>query len=165
MNRTPSKVTVDTSKLKDLRKALKGMGSVKVGVLSSGSAAVAVFDDEGHYTGMSMAELVALHEFGSADGKIPPRSSIRMPLETKGAKLYEFIKSPKVKKMLAEGETEKVLALLGVAAEGAIQEAFESGGFGGWAPNAPATVARKGSASPLIDTGEMRKSYSSEVVS
>ena len=28
----------------------------------------------------------------------------------------------------------------------------------GWAPNSPATIARKGSDRPLIDTGELRKS-------
>lgn len=164
MNRKPNKVEVDTSKLDALRKSLKGVGAVKVGVLASGSAGNIVVDEEGKSSGMTMAELATLHEFGSADGKIPPRSSIRMPLETKGEKLYAFMKSSSAKNLLAAGETEKLLKLLGVAAEGAIQEAFESRGFGGWAPNAPATIARKGSDAPLIDTGELRKSYTSELV-
>lgn len=164
MTRKPSTVKVDTTKLTQLRKALKGMGSVKVGVLASGKAGTPVFDGEGQPTGLTMAELATIHEFGTLDGKIPPRSSIRMPLETKAKKLYEFMKSPKAKKLIAEGNTKQLLAMLGVAAEGAIMEAFESGGFGEWAANAPSTIARKGSASPLIDTGEMRKSYTSEVV-
>lgn len=140
------------------------MGIVKVGVLASGSAGKVAFDADGHTSGFTMAEIAATNEFGTVDGRIPARSMIRMPLETKSDELYGWMKSKKAEKMIVEGQTDKMLEQLGGRAEVVIQEAFDSRGFGLWKPNAPATIDKKGSSSPLIDTSEFRKSFSSEVV-
>jgi hypothetical protein len=47
------------------------------------------------------------------------------------------------------------LAEIGAQAVALMQKEVTDGGF---APNAPATTARKGSDMPLIDTGQMRQS-------
>jgi hypothetical protein len=52
---------------------------------------------------------------------------------------------------------------LGIACEGAIQEAFDTGGFDDWPADAPSTIRRKGSSSPLIDTKQLRFSIASVV--
>lgn len=73
-----------------------------------------------------------------------------------------------VDELLEVAENPKEIALeiaksLGIAALEQIKEAFETEGFGEWQPNAPQTIAQKGSASPLIDTGRLRKSVTFEV--
>jgi hypothetical protein len=44
-----------------------------------------------------------------------------------------------------------------------IQQAFDSDGFGQWAANSPLTIAQKGSAKPLVDTGDFRRHVTYEV--
>ena len=53
--------------------------------------------------------------------------------------------------------------MLGVGAVDAIQEAFETRGFGNWQENAPSTIKAKGSDMPLIDTENLRRHIVAEV--
>jgi len=164
MSRSTMTVKVDKSGLNKLKKQLKGMGYVKVGVLASGDAQKLAVDELGVPSGVTMAEIAAINEFGTLDGTIPARSMIRMPLETKAPDIYKSMKGKTAQNFIANGETDKLLGLLGVQGEIAIQDAFDTRGFGGWAANAPYTIAKKGSSAPLIDTSEFRKSFTSEVV-
>lgn len=52
----------------------------------------------------------------------------------------------------------KALTQLGVFWEGKIKQTFRDGVF---APLRPATIARKGSSKPLIDSGQLRQSVTS----
>ena len=54
--------------------------------------------------------------------------------------------------------------ILGASCVDAIQEAFDTHGFGEWQPNAPSTIKAKGSSSPLIDTGALRGKIVAEVI-
>ena len=54
--------------------------------------------------------------------------------------------------------------VLGANCTDAIQEAFDTQGFGEWTPNAPSTIKKKGSSSPLIDTGALRQKIVAEIV-
>jgi hypothetical protein len=65
---------------------------------------------------------------------------------------------------LTKGTMLPILKNIGFACEVSIQNAFASSGFGQWAPNTPKTIHRKKSASPLIDTSQLRRSISSAVV-
>ena len=80
--------------------------------------------------------------------------------------------------LLLKGEVVTILQRLGIACENAVQLAFATRGFNMWAPDFLATVARKTarltpkqkkeshgnpSNSPLIDTGQLRRSISSKV--
>ena len=57
--------------------------------------------------------------------------------------------------LAAGSSVEAALNRIGVVAKGIIQEEIRDGSF---APNAPSTIRQKGSAQPLIDTGQMRQS-------
>lgn len=161
------KVLLDTKKLKTLLGYLtNGLPKAKVGIIGD-KAKVKRAADSGEV--LTNAQIGFIQEFGRLQGKpkIPARSFLVMPL-----KLYldEFLQKRKgmtrqeFEKAVRSGKADKFIKKLGIVAEEVIQTAFETEGFGNWAPNSPATVAKKGSDKPLIDTGELRRSISSEVV-
>jgi len=155
-----SYVKGDFTKLDNLVKNLSKKIYVDIGVLSETNETV-----EG---GKTIAGIGALHEFGTDKagrgdgGTIPERSFIRMPLET-GQNDIEKAIEPKIKKFITEKNIEGLFELIGIAGEARIQEAFDTAGFGEWEPNAESTIKAKGSDSPLIDDGTLRKSITSKV--
>lgn len=152
-----SNVRLDLSGLQELKNRLKATNKkARVGILGG--------DNSRPDEPLGNAGIGLVHEMGSTTKNIPPRSFLRMPLETKAKELVSVLDSKLVSDNISQGNLEVALELLGIKAEAIVQEAFESGGFGKWAANSPDTIAQKGSASPLIDTGELRKSISSKVV-
>lgn len=155
-------VKAEFKKLLNCIKILKtGMPSVKVGILGSTNGRT-----QGEQTN---AEIGFTNEFGKITGhkRIPERSFIRMPLKTKfNAKLKtkKSLTGPELEKAIVEGKTEEFATKVGLVAEEVIQEAFATNGFGMWEPNAPMTIELKGSDSPLIDTGQLRRSITSKVI-
>lgn len=156
MSNVTTSVKIDTSKLKKIKKAFSKGGYVKVGVLGNEASRES--------EGVNNAELGMIHEFGSLSKNIPPRSFLRMPLETKKNDLGEVGSSKIFSTAIANGDIELALQLIGIKGEEIVNEAFTSSGFGQWAPNAPTTVREKGSSRPLINTGQLRRSITSEVV-
>lgn len=120
-------------------------------------------------------ELGAIHEFGL--GHNPKRSFLRMPLEMKSDEIVAQVKTGDNWKNLQKGKPLPVLVDLGHACEAIIMMAFDTRGFGTWRPNFISTVERKTarlskaqrriqggySNSPLIDTGQLRRSVTSKV--
>lgn len=110
--------------------------------------------------GVTNSQLLYLHENGVPSHNIPPRPVLKPAIgqdEVKG----------KISKMMRDGF---VSALIRGNKDGAAQ-CFEKAGMlgrdacknyiasgGNLAPNAPSTVARKGSSKPLIDTASMMNS-------
>lgn len=161
------KVILDVKKMKTLLGYLAGgIPRVKVGILG-GKAKEKRKTDGGEV--VTNAQIGFINEFGRLQGKpkIPARSFLNMPLRLY---LAEFLKrhsgmtGKELEKAIQRGEAEKLATKLGLIAEEVVQTAFATRGFGNWAPNAPMTVEKKGSDSPLIDTGELRRSISSEVI-
>ncbi len=132
-----SKVSGDFSKLDKLVSGLSSNHFVEVGI----------FDP-------AIATYMAVHEFGSPSQNIPPRSWLRSPLETKRKQIEKTV-GKRLKALLEKGDLKGVYKLFGKACETQIQEAFDTGGFGTWAPSS--------SPSPLIDTGAAKKSVTSRV--
>ena len=96
----------------------------------------------------------AVHqEFGTSRG-IPERPFMRFSNEqNKGA--YRSINRSNAKKIMrGEMTMRRALDLLGIAAQGHIQQSIVDLRS---PANSPATVKAKGSSNPLIDTGEMRQ--------
>lgn len=149
-------VSVNIKWLEDLGKEWNKGYYVKVGLL--GDKATRKEGD-----GITNPELGVIHEFGTVDGKIPARSWLRMPLEFKARDILKFLDSDTIKSMIVHGQAKAVMKKLGGVAEAIIQEAFTTRGFGQWAPNAPSTVANKGSSAPLIDTAQMERAVTTEV--
>jgi len=146
----------DFSGLEKLKKQAKKNYVARIGILGKGDA---------RPDGLSNATIGFKHEFGSVTENIPIRSFLRMPLITKSKEFDEVLKTNTAKKEVDKKGIKALVTLLGIKAEAIIQEAFASRGFNTWAKNAPYTIAKKGSDSPLIDTGELRKTITSEVVS
>lgn len=153
-----TQVKIDMSGFKPIKKALDDKFKTRVGILGGKAS-------EAHKgTELTNADIGAIHEFGSLSNNIPPRSFLRLPLE---AKLGEWINKNRIRYMelMEQGSVRKFYVDMGFAAEGIIDEAFVTSGFGQWAPDKPATAKRKGSSMPLIDTGQLRASITSKVMS
>jgi phage gpG-like protein len=104
--------------------------------------------------GPHLAVIAATHEFGSASQNIPERSFLRVPLRGAKDELGQIIS--RQLPMVVEGQLSMVQLMnqLGARAASISQEAISAG-----IPpaNAPATVAKKGSSTPLVDTGRLRQ--------
>lgn len=102
--------------------------------------------------GVSLAEIAAYNELGTST--IPTRPFMRQSFENHGDEIQAAC--DQVNANLSNGGTaESALQELGVFVKGLVQSEIVSGGF---TPNAPYTVAQKGSDTPLIDSGRMRQS-------
>lgn len=127
-----------------LKKRIKTPGTVDVGIIDAGK----------HPSGdITIAGIGFVHEFGSAT--IPERSFIRST--TQGRKKDIISLQKKLLKKISNGEmeVEKGLGLVGEFMAAAIKEKIVAINS---PPNSPATIAKKGSSNPLIDTGQLKNS-------
>lgn len=153
------RVKLNTDILDNIQKELGKRYVVRVGVLGKKA--------ERPESPESNADIGMAHEFGVESKRIPPRSWLRMPLQFVMPDFYK----EEGQRLLDSMTKKNILAAfkrVGVAAVTAIQDAFDSKGFGNWADNTEYTVAHKknksGENTPLIDTGELRKAVMFEVV-
>lgn len=155
-----NRIKVNIKGLQQLAKALGDAYRIKVGIMGNKAQR-----NNGN-TGQTNAEIGFLNEFGSLTKHIPARSFLGMPLRLY---LAEYLVKKKafsqaeVEKAVKAGKLLDLAKKVGIVAEEVIQEAFATRGFGNWAPNAPSTIEQKGSSSPLIDTGQLRRSITSKV--
>lgn len=134
--------------------AFKGkLPVVKIGILGS---------SDGRSKGGSNAEIGMKHEFGIG---VPRRSFLRQPI-IENLDAYLLKSKAFDKETLAEVvRSHSVLPWLkkvGIVAESIVQDAFDTGGFGKWAPWSPGYSSNTGNL--LVDTQQLRNSISSEVV-
>jgi hypothetical protein len=107
--------------------------------------------DETYDDGTSVAEVAAYNELGTSD--IPARPFMKQSFEKHEKELQTAC--DQLNASLAAGQTaERVLDALGVFVKGLVQDEIVEGGF---TPNAPSTIKKKGSEQPLIDTAHMRQ--------
>lgn len=134
------------TKLRQIRERLQKNSGVLVGL----PAGTGSYED-----GAPIAVIAAVQEFGSADGRIPERSFLRVPLR-QNAETFQAIWRAQVPKVVDGDMTmHQVMSQLGARAVAVSQEAISEG----IAPeNAESTKKRKGSSKPLIDTGALRQS-------
>jgi len=79
------------------------------------------------------AEVGFVHEMGSVTRGIPRRSFLWATFADHGAELMKSIE-PGTMKLFKEGKVSEYLKLAAKAAENLVQKAFDTGGFGAWAP-------------------------------
>lgn len=102
--------------------------------------------------GQSLAEIAASNELGTSSK--PARPFMRQSFERHEKELQNACNQANA--VVSNGGTaEEALNELGVFVKGLVQTEIIEGGF---APNSPITIARKGSSTPLVDTGTMRQS-------
>ena len=107
---------------------------------------------------VSILEVAVFNEFGTAT--IPERSFIRAWFDENEAGLRQDLVKLMQSVVRGQRTPDQILELLGQRCVGQIQARIAAG----IAPdNAPSTVARKGSSTPLIDTGALRSSISYRV--
>ena len=133
-----------------LRKSLnsRGMKETEVGF----------FDSARYPDGTSVPAVAAWNEFGTKN--IPERPFFRNALDTS---------KPKILRMLKQGVDPYALVVpsnlahqIGAVVAGEVQESITDLKI---PPNAPSTIAAKGSSNPLLDTGFMRQSVTWRVKS
>ena len=124
-----------------------------------GSVSVGVFSDSGSEPdGTSLIDVAIWNEYGTS--RIPQRPFMRIAADKNADKWADA--AQKLSGMVADGSIGASHAknIIGVQAVGDIQEVIGSNAL---QANAPATIMRKGSAAPLIDTGRLRQSIKFKV--
>lgn len=109
---------------------------------------------------IGLAEIAFIMEKGSAVNNIPARPFMQQTRQRNEKRMMGL--SRRLLKAISNGSTTAMDAInkLGGTYEGAMKRIFIEGSF---APNAPATVRRKKSNRPLIDTGLLRQSIKYKV--
>lgn len=181
-------VSIDLSKLEKMREEIEKKYMARVGVLGQKTNRVPMITGESHdryklrlkklnqivkkgfgsfeirnNQEKTNAEIGLIHEMGSLSLHIPRRSFLEMPLTLK---LFSYGKvfGDQIMKGIDSGNIRPSYVNLGIKAEQIVQLAFASRGFGQWQENAQSTIERKKSSSPLIDTAQLRRSITSDVV-
>ena len=183
---------INYKELKQLIKAMSKKYSVKVGLLANKGGSEAISEDMdlaglgalqefgadikitqkmAAFLHFKAEELGLPPSNGKGDGyvHIPARSWLQMPLERRKdlqKKIIQYFGESKedVEHYIAQtGDLMSLAIMIGTAAVNQIQEAFQTEGFGEWKSNSPYTIANKGSAMPLVDTGSLRQAITFEV--
>lgn len=114
-----------------------------------------------HGGGLRNVDLAVIHEFGAPAAGIPERSFIRAPFAANRQKYLGNL--GRAIAGVYKGKLPMRTALLLVADQMASDQR-KAIAAGIPPPNSPATIKRKGSSKPLIDTGQLRQSLASDVV-
>lgn len=141
---------VDLKVFDDLKRRFIGARVVKVGFPQGKAEA----------DGTPVAMIAATHEFGSPERGIPERSFLRSSMHENAQKYVRLNKLNLVSILRGGLTADQALGQLGEMAKGDVQVKIRSGDF---TPLKQATMDRKGSSKPLVDTGQMVQSVSYEV--
>jgi hypothetical protein len=140
---------VDDHVWRALRARLSGLdrARVKVGIIGAQAS------EEHAETGATNAEIGAAHEFGTAT--IPERSWLRSTFRDQRKREQLRRLQARLLRDIMNGKitVEQAMGLLGAWGMGAVKATITRDGH--FAPLKPATIARKGSSKPLIDTGQI----------
>lgn len=125
--------------------------SVRVGILSDAPKK----EREGATGKYSLLEVAAVHEFGAPAAGIPQRSFIRATVDEHAADIARMERVMLAKVVAGEIALKPALDAIGAKVAGWCQQRIAAG----IAPAlSPATVAKKKSSTPLVDTGQLRSS-------
>lgn len=132
----------------------------RIGDMKKGAVDVGIFADSGakdDSPDLTVLEVAIFNEFGLG---VPERSFLRAYVDENEKKIKEYIK--KFSEMIVAGKITKEQALeqLGLKIVGEIQQRISKGID---PPNAPSTIAKKGSATPLVNLGQLRSSVTHKV--
>lgn len=112
------------------------------------------------------AQLTYIHTHGSPLRNIPSRPIIEPAINARGNRepIQEELKLAAAAQLANDAaKATEHLRRAGLIAQSAVRAWFTDP-RNGWAPNAPATIRRKGSDRPLIDRAELRKAMTFAVV-
>lgn len=126
-----------------------------------GTAYIPQADGSVRFVSNAAAEELHLPRTRPHDIVIPRRSFVRDTVDMKRRQIAAIIRNLAAQVLVGKMDREKALEIVGVFVQGLIRQRISQGIP---PPNAPSTIARKrGSAKPLIDTGQLRASIDHEV--
>lgn len=137
--------------IRTLNKDLDGV-VVKVGVQAKDKTVRRGKGGSIRNTDQPLAVIAAIHEFGLGD--MPQRSFLRSAYDENLPVIDKMIQRVANGAVFGLG-TNAALNQLGNVVQGMVQRKIVDGPF---TPNSPATIKRKKSSRPLIDTGHLRQS-------
>jgi hypothetical protein len=111
--------------------------------------------------GQTNVAIAAVHEFGSRDGHIPQRSFLRSTMDREHSRLLKLLEMGVKKTALTGADVTMTLSTVGEVARAACVRTIDQSI--GLKPNAPATIKRKRSTTPLIDEGILKRSITWKV--
>jgi hypothetical protein len=135
----------------ELEKRIPIPYSVKVGIRGAKGEAVKQVHEGAPASTLTVVEVATYHEFGM--GNNPERSFLRAWVDLNRTKVQEMMRTLG-KKLIAQAAD-----IVGLFAQSGIQEYISTGPF---AELKRATIRRKNSSQPLIDTGQLRSSVTYE---
>jgi hypothetical protein len=125
-----------------------GKPKIEVGILDGGKT-----ED-----GMTIVEIATINEFGLG---VPQRSFLRAWFDENEPRAQEAMRRLLVSVVEGKRTKEQALEVFGLWVQGEIQKRISEG----IAPaNAPSTIAKKGSSTPLVDNGILKSAVSFRVV-
>ena len=136
---------------KGYRKVLKDLGTVDDSGITVGFHAKDVERDDSEF---NVAEIAAVNEFGSDDGTIPERSFIRSTVDDNSRKYRKFIRDTFSLVLIGKISPKTALDRIGIRIRDDIKRKIVTLSQ---PANEASTIAAKGSANPLVDTGTMIK--------
>ena len=149
-----------TAKLKTNTTAAKFLKQMRDRIGGDTDILVGVPKDAQPYPedGTSTAMVAAVHEFGS--GSIPERSFLRSTFDEQQKKYIKM--ASKLFKKAVDGKitAEQIADLIGLEAAADVVDKINAIQT---PPNSDATILRKGSSNPLVDTGHLKQSIRHEV--
>lgn len=104
-------------------------------------------------SGVSVVMVAAWNEYGTEHS--PSRPFMRNTVRNGKDKIINHATNAVKRVIRGDGDASVLLNSVGAHTKGLMQQEIRNGEF---APNAPSTIAKKGSSKPLIDTGRMRQS-------
>lgn len=155
MNARIKKVDRGYQKLLGSLADLKKGPGVSVGIhAKEGAVAHKSPPKEEHPRELTVVDVAAIQEFGLG---VPERSWLRDWFEEASEENRETLRRLALLVLKGQKTAEQALELAGLKFVGDMQKRISQGIP---PPNAPSTIAAKGSSTPLIDSGQMRQSLS-----
>jgi hypothetical protein len=109
---------------------------------------------------LTLLEIAVINHFGSSDGHVPSRPWITGWFDENEPKLREMLTSMMRQAVKGELTRQQVLDRMGQYCVGSIQQHIANHVL---PENAPSTVARKKSSTPLVNKGQLRSAMSYEI--
>lgn len=148
-SRVRDELTPEGKKLMAVFQEMKGL-EVRIGFQSGENA---------EENGADLAEVAAFNELGTVH--IPSRPFLRNSVDAHMGEIVAFVSDVLDRIVNGGMGAQDTLWRTGSFMKGLVQKEIVSGSY---APNAPATIARKGSDVPLVDDGQLRDSVNYQIV-
>lgn len=145
-------VSVNRKKITSITARMKAAGNLTVVVGVMGEKAAAMHAASPESARLTNVEIGLIHEFGAPKAHIPERSFLRSTFAEQREKVIQVAAKAAQKVYADESGFERRLGQIGLYLAAEVKKKIVSKIA---PPNAPSTIARKGSSTPLVDTGQL----------